>query len=214
MSTPVHELPQPIFNPLNAASASSGEDGTYVGEGSSENDRNHLNLQTHQPAGEYYLSPLSPFRTREQEHRLDDELAVVQAEQIASTVQTSEGRGHVTSSISIHRSRSRRADPVDDFDVATNPIHEKTSGYKSPDHPSTKIAKLFKKIHNSSVLIRYFTYIVPVVTVLLIPLLLGALVFKDANVGGVTLSWFAVWLEIGFLTLFAGRVSPLLFPGQ
>jgi len=209
MSTPVHELPQPIFNPLNEASPSSGDDGTYVAEGSFENDRNHLNLQTHQPTSDYYLSPLSPSRTREQEHRLDDDLAVAQAEQVASTVQNSEGRGHVASSMSIHQSRSRRADPVDDFDVATNPIHEKTSGYKPPDHPSTNFAKFFKKIHNSSVLVRYFTYIVPVVTLLLIPLLLGALVFKDANVGGVTLTWFAVWLEIDFLTLFAGRVSPL-----
>ena len=213
MSTPVHELPQPIFNPLNAASQSSCDDGTYVGEGSGsiENDSKNLNLQTHQPGGEYYLSPLSPSRTREQEHRLDDDLAVAQAEQVASTVQTADGGGYVTSSGSIHRSRSGRNDPVDDFDVATNPIHEKTSGYKPPDHPTTNFAKFFKKIHNSSILVRYFTYIVPVVTLLLVPLLLGALVFKDACVGGVTLTWFAVWLEIDFLTLFAGRVSTPLW---
>lgn len=210
MSTPVHELPQPIFNPLHAASQSSCDDGTYVGEGSSENDRNHLNLQTHQTGGEYYLSPLSPSRTREQEHRLDDELAVAQAEQVASNVQTVEGGGKAKSSMSIHQSRSGRTDPVDDFDVATNPIHEKTSGYKPPEHPSTNFAKFFKRIHNSSILVRYFTYIVPVVTLLLVPLLLGALVFKNANVGGVTLMWFAVWLEICFLALFAGRVRMIL----
>ena len=210
MSTPVHELPQPIFNPLNAASQSSYDDGTYVGEGSFENDSNYLNVQTHQAPGEFYLSPLSPSRTREQEHRLDDDLAVARAEQLASNVQTAAGGDDVTGSGSVHRSRSRRTDPVDEFDVATNPIHEKTSAYRPPDHPSTNFAKVFKKIHNSSILVRYFTYIVPVVTLLLIPLLLGALVFKDANVGGVTLTWFAVWLEIDFLTLFAGRVSSLL----
>jgi hypothetical protein len=66
---PVHELPQPIFNPLNVASPSSGDDGTYVAEGSFENDRNHLNIRLISQQV-ITTSPLSPSRTREQEHRL------------------------------------------------------------------------------------------------------------------------------------------------
>lgn len=65
------------------------------------------------------------------------------------------------------------------------------------------------KVHESSIIIRYFTYIIPLVLILLIPLLLGGLVFKDANVGGVYLMWFMVWLEVVWLSLWAGRVSPL-----
>ncbi len=208
MSTPVNELPQPQFNPDNATSQSSCEDGTYVGEGSVENDFNHLNVQTINDSAEYYQSPISPSQTREQEHRLDDDLTMLQAEQVASSAQHVQSNGNLAHSISVHRSRSRRSDPVDEFDVATNPLHEKTAGYKPPEHPSTNFAKAIKKIHNSSFLIRYFTYIVPVVALLLVPLLLGALVFKNASVGGVTLLWFSVWLELLWLLLWMGRVSP------
>ena len=47
----------------------------------------------------------------------------------------------------------------------------------------------------------------PLVIVLLIPLLVGALAYPNASVGGVRLVWFSVWLEIVWLTLWAGRVS-------
>lgn len=63
------------------------------------------------------------------------------------------------------------------------------------------------KVHESSVIIRYFTYIIPLCLILLVPLLLGALLFKDSSVGDVYLMWFMVWLEIVWLSLWAGRVS-------
>lgn len=49
----------------------------------------------------------------------------------------------------------------------------------------------------------------PVALILLIPLLLGALLFKDATVGGVDLMWFMVWLEVVWLSLWGGRVNKL-----
>ena len=49
----------------------------------------------------------------------------------------------------------------------------------------------------------------PVALILLIPLLLGALLFKDATVGGVDLMWFMVWLEVVWLSLWGGRVKKL-----
>ncbi|KAI9867994.1 MAG: hypothetical protein M1830_005719, partial [Pleopsidium flavum] len=205
MSTPVNEIPQPHFNPNNATAGSSCDDGTYVDEGSVENNPDHLNLQVKTQSAGYYQSPISPSQTREQEHRLDDDLAMLQAEQVASSAQHVQSDGNLSHSISMHRSRSRRSDPVDEFDVATNPLHEKTAGYKPPEHPSTDFAKAIKRIHNSSFLIRYFTYIVPVVALLLIPLLLGALLFKTASVGEVTLLWFSVWLELLWLLLWMGR---------
>lgn len=55
----------------------------------------------------------------------------------------------------------------------------------------------------------YFTYIVPVALILLIPLLLGALKYKNATVGGVKLMWFMIWLEVVWCTLWLGRASQL-----
>lgn len=41
---------------------------------------------------------------------------------------------------------------------------------------------------------------------------MGALVFPNANVGGVSLVWFSIWLEIVWLTLWAGRIVAKCIP--
>ena len=205
MATPLEEIAQPLFSPNNPTLRSS-EDHTHVGDGSVQDEyKQFLNLDTSDDTQEFFQPQSSPSQTREQEHRLEDDLALLQAERVVSDAQRPLN-SRMEHSMSVHRSRSRRSD-VDDFDVNTNPIHEKTAMFRPPEHPTTNIAKAFKRIHNSSFLVRYITYITPVVIILLIPLLLGALVFKKASVGGVSLLWFSVWLEIVWLTLWAGRVS-------
>lgn len=147
----------------------------------------------------------SPSQTREQASRLNDDLTVLQIEQGLSAQDTLERNQSITRSMT--RQRSRREDLVDDFDAATNPLHEQAAKYKPPENPTTSFSKFFKKVHNSSWLVRYFTYITPMVLVILVPLLVGALAFEDANVGGVELVWFSIWLMIVWLTLWLGRVS-------
>ena len=170
---------------------------------------NRLAVQTSYDPSNRDIGRPSPSKTREEAHRFDDDLAVLQAEQVASN----SDQGGLKKSAEMHRSRSR-VEPVDTFDANTNPIHEKTALYRPPERPSTKAAAFFKYIHTSSWLIRYVTYIVPVVLILLIPLLIGALVpkAKEACVGGVQLLWFSVWLEIVWLTLWAGRLVAKLIP--
>ena len=213
MTTPVDELPEPRFDPnYLGTSQSSDEENTFVGDDKAERATNHLVLSTSNDSQQYLYSQPSPSQTRAQESQLDDDLTLLHAERVVSHAR--EGRLGVSldPSASVSRSKSRRSDNVDEFDIATNPVHEKTAVYRPPDRPKTTLAKLFKKIHNSSSLIRYFTYITPVVIVLLVPLLLGALVFKDATVGGVQLLWFSVWLELVWLTLWAGSVIQVSQP--
>lgn len=113
----------------------------------------------------------------------------------------------------MNRSRSRtNAEPIDDFDIGTTPLHEKTKVYQPPENPSTNFAKFFKKIHNSSFLVRWFLYITPPTILLLVPVLLGFLYEKTAKVGGVKLSWFGIWLEVVWLTLWAGRIVAKCIP--
>ncbi|KAL8691524.1 MAG: hypothetical protein Q9218_003267 [Villophora microphyllina] len=199
MSTPIQELPQPQYPAHNVTHMQSDDDeGTLSGEydrlnPSRENSAEEQNFLGGQP---------SHSQTREEENRLTDDLAMLQAERVVSNAQMG---GKLTNSASMRRSRSR-AEPLDQFDINTNPIHEKTATFRPPENPAGRFAKTFKKIHESNFLVRYFSYIVPVVLVLLIPLLLGALVFKDATVGDVRLMWFSVWLEIVWLTLWSGRM--------
>ncbi|EAS36066.3 mechanosensitive ion channel family protein [Coccidioides immitis RS] len=210
MSTPVYEGPEPSYGAdhRRLEHGRSSTDETIVGEKKASGDNGRLgvdpSLNPHDPGLR------SPSQTREEAHRLDDDLAVLQAErQVSRTEGEAERAGRASS---VRRSRSRRTEPVDEFDAATNPLHEQSAVFKPPENPTTSFARFVKKVHNSSFLVRYFTYITPLVLILLIPLLVGALAFPDADVGGVSLMWFAVWLEIFWLTLWAGRIVAKCIP--
>jgi hypothetical protein len=191
-------------------------------------DHSRLRVQTsiHTGFEPSIRSMKSPSQTREEAHRLEDDLRMLQIEQQISAIAEEEGEEEakartsnlerITTHHSVKRERSHRSEGVDEFDIATNPLHETTKLYKPPTHPTTALAKFFKMIHQKSFLVRWFTYIVPVVIILLIPLLVGALLpqAESSNVGGVRLLWFSVWLEIVWLTLWAGRVSSMTLSGR
>jgi hypothetical protein len=224
MTTPVVERPEPTYemdsNRHVPQQRSSDDDGTFVGE---DLDQQHSYTQAHAHPGHgrsrsgthltvdtaYELPTMnsiqSPSQTREQASRLNDDLTVLQIEQGLSAQDALE-RNHSLNR-SITRQRSRREDLVDDFDAATNPLHEQAAKYKPPENPTTSFSKFVKKVHNSSWLVRYFTYITPMVLLILVPILVGALAFPNAHVGGVKLVWFSIWLMIVWLTLWLGRVS-------
>lgn len=216
MTTPIVEKDEPSYNmnhPGNTRQRSS-DDGTVVGD---EPPRVQP-INTGRPRGNSHLtvdmnmdshrSPVSPSRNREEAYRLDDELEMLKVERQISASALSNERDHsLNRSLARTRSRTRREEVIDEFDVSTEPIHAKTAVYRPPENPSTNISKFFKKVHNSSFLVRYVTYISPLVLIILIPLLLGIFVFPNATVGGVELVWFSIWLEVVWLTLWAGRVS-------
>lgn len=215
MSTPVDEISAPRFyaedkqkkdDKRNGGVDPNSDEDTYVH--SPDGNGNHLKVDT-SPDIAADAPPPSPSAMREQRMRLEDDLALLEAERVASR-STHEEHEEGDKRSSMSRSRSRKSKDVDDFDEATNPLHEKAAVYNPPDNPNTRIAKFVKKLHNSSFVVRYLTYILPLVILLLIPLLLGALRFKDTSVGGVELLWFSVWLEIVWLTLWAGRVRAAL----
>lgn len=182
------------------------DDGTCVTEPIDRDERlGGLRVDTSHAPDDDEQPPRTPSARREQATRLEDDLMCLQAERMTTRSTHEPEDEHDRNSI--NRARSRRSEQVDEFDEATNPLHEKAAIYKPPEKPNTQIAVFVKKLHQSSWLVRYVTYISPVVILLLIPLLIGALEFPNASVGGVQLMWFSIWLEIVWLTLWAGRVS-------
>jgi len=97
----------------------------------------------------------SASQIREASSRVDDELAVEKAEKVVSAQINAEDE------VNLHLSRSRKPEPVDDFDAATNPIHERTQGYKPPENPENSFAKFFIYVHSSWWVVRYIVYIIP-----------------------------------------------------
>lgn len=218
MSSPVDEKPAIPF-PTISHDRSSDEEGTVVDDDplrhnfsqrQPANNTSNLTVQTGELRGlDPVMSPQSPSQAREFVYRLEDDLAMLQVErQVSQSVE----QGTEKESRSLNRSRSRHHEPVDEFEAATNPLHEKAAIYKPPEHPTTNFSKMFKKVHNSSWVVRYAIYIAPLVLIILLPLLLGALLFKSATVGGVKLVWFCIWLEIVWLTLWAGRILAKCLP--
>ena len=199
MVTPTHEIPEPVLPPIPRTSNISDDEGTL----SNEFDRPDEKQQ-------FLGGNTDQKQSREEEHRLNDDLAMLQAEQVVSNSHSNDPN-NLSISLTMGRTRSR-PEPIDQFDVNTNPIHEKAANFTPPEHPSTHAAQIFKRIHESSFLIRYFFYIVPLVLIILIPLMLGALVFRNASVGGVRMMWFCVWLEVVWLTLWGGRIVARLLP--
>lgn len=231
----------PSYNVNNAAHrggrANSSDDGTMIGDHEANGNQyqnekesldrsnehlgahtrqrsgSHLTLDTQYEPGDPLRNIASPSQAREQTTRLDDDLTLLKIERQISrqeedALSRSKSHGGDT-----YRSKSRtRVEHVDEFDEATNPVHEKTQVYKPVEHPTTNVGKFLKKVHQSNFLIRWFTYMLPITLILLIPLLLGALVFKEATVGGVYLMWFMIWLEIVWLTLWAGRMLAKCLP--
>ncbi len=142
--------------------------------------------------------PPSPTsRAREAANRLGDHLAVLQAERKVSSTVSDRRSEHL---------RRRSRDP-DDFglDAASSSGGGESRAY--PGQADTGCGRAFKRIRDSAWLVRYFMYIMPVFLLLLVPVLLGLLVFEEATVGDVRLLWFAIWLEIVWLSLWAARVS-------
>jgi hypothetical protein len=221
MATPIEELPELDAHrttgdrpgsPTKLPGAKE-EEQTALGGKEGQTTRNdstrqpkkteHLAIQTEGAIADETLQ--SPSRAREEASRLGDDLAMLQVER---QVTASEG----TRKSDVSRSRSqfhRRSREADDLELETSPSREKASIYRPPDEPNTGVARAFKKIRDSFWLVRYFLYITPITLLLLIPLLLGIFLFKDATVGGVQLLWFSIWLEIVWLSLWAGRVGSL-----
>lgn len=215
MSSPVDEKTEKrtfhVQNSQGVENSLSSDDGTFVHEGSSDSANNKLKVDTacrDMDADRESTIP-TPSARREQATRLEDDLFLLQAERVVSRSTQGPEDGDNNS---MSRTRSRRTDRVDEFDEATNPLHERAAAYTPPEKPNTKLAVFVKRIHQSSFIVRYFTYIAPLVVLLLVPLLVGALAFPNTSVGGVELMWFSIWLEIVWLTLWAGRLVSKLIP--
>ncbi|KFZ04307.1 hypothetical protein V502_10247, partial [Pseudogymnoascus sp. VKM F-4520 (FW-2644)] len=184
-------------------------------------DKNKLHVHTSYDKGPERLntgdySPMSPYEQK-QTQQLDDELEMLKAESTVNQANEDRERERHSETLSrtrsLARTRSRvNTEPADDFDIGTTPVYEQTKVYQPPAKPATKLAKMFIKVHQSSFIVRYLCYITPIALILLIPLLLGAILFKDATVGDVKLMWFCIWLEIFWLTLWLGRIIAKCIP--
>ena len=100
-----------------------------------------------------------------------------------------------------------------------------TSSLGQPEQPNsysdtsddtlTQIGNLIKKVHGFSIITRYALYVLPVATLLVIPLAFFDTVYKDARAGNIRLLGLFIWLEIVWVGLWIckllAKALPLVF---
>lgn len=93
---------------------------------------------------------------------------------------------------------------------------ERPNSYSdTSDDTLTQIGNLIKKVHGFSIITRYALYVLPVATLLVIPLAFFDTVYKDARAGNIRLLGLFIWLEIVWVGLWIckllAKALPLVF---
>ncbi|KAI4717755.1 hypothetical protein E4T48_06040 [Aureobasidium sp. EXF-10727] len=89
---------------------------------------------------------------------------------------------------------------------------EQTLPQQTTDDTLTQIGNLFKKIHGFSIITRYALYVLPVATLLVIPLALFDTVYKDKRAGHIRLLGLFIWLEVVWLGLWVCKLLAKAMP--
>lgn len=79
--------------------------------------------------------------------------------------------------------------------------HDHHRGYDGEKDVITKMGIFYNKVLGFSTITRYLVYVLPLGLVFVIPIALGATVAKDADIGGVSMLWFFVWIECSWVGL-------------
>lgn len=75
------------------------------------------------------------------------------------------------------------------------PLHKRGDTHQNDG--LTVMGRFYDKVLNFSLVTKYFIFVLPLAIPLAVVIVLGALVFKNATIGGVRILWFFTWLEIG-----------------
>ncbi|KAI5296455.1 hypothetical protein KEM52_002250 [Ascosphaera acerosa] len=189
-----------------------GDQGHFSGDTQVEGDARHSPTvkDSALDLGNENIDPIvTKSQQREHGDKLDDELAVLEMERKVSQQDEADDDG------SHHEGgrTTRPGEPVDEFEEATNPLHEQQAAkLRVLETPTTRLAKFVRKVHASNWLVRYFVYITPVVVILVIPLAIILAVAPDAVIGRARLDWFFIWLIIIWLTLWLARIMTKALP--
>ena len=99
--------------------------------------------------------------------------------------------------------------------VAGRRRKEKKNGEKSGEADEeiiTQMGMLYNKILNFSVVTRYFLYVLPLATIIAIPIIIGATAAPHATLGGVRIVWIFSWLECIWLSLWVSKLAAKTLP--
>lgn len=87
-----------------------------------------------------------------------------------------------------------------------------TGGYDGEEDGINKMGILYNKVLNSSLIVRYFVYVIPLGIILAIPMVIGATVGSAATLGDVRIVWLFMWLLVSWVGLWVSKLIAHYLP--
>lgn len=85
-------------------------------------------------------------------------------------------------------------------------------GNEGEEEIVTQMGIIYNKILNFSIVTRYFLYVLPLATIIAIPIIIGATAAQNATLGGVRIVWIFSWLECVWLSLWVSKLAAKTLP--
>ncbi|TKA23332.1 hypothetical protein B0A50_07540 [Salinomyces thailandicus] len=85
-------------------------------------------------------------------------------------------------------------------------------GYDGEEESVNAVGKFYKKVLDSSVIMRYLLYVLPLAILIAIPIIIGATAAQGAKIGGVRIVWFFSWVEIVWASLWGSKLVAHFLP--
>jgi hypothetical protein len=76
----------------------------------------------------------------------------------------------------------------------------------------TQMGVIYNKILNFSVVTRYFLFVLPLATLIAVPIIIGATAAQNAAMGGVRIVWIFSWVECVWLSLWVSKLAAKSLP--
>jgi len=76
----------------------------------------------------------------------------------------------------------------------------------------THMGIIYNKILNFSIITRYFLYVLPLAILIAMPIVIGATVAQNAQMGGVRIVWIFAWVECVWLSLWVSKLAAKSLP--
>lgn len=76
----------------------------------------------------------------------------------------------------------------------------------------THMGKVYHKILSFSIVTRYFLYVLPIASIIAVPIVIGATAAQNAKLGGVRIVWIFTWIEIVWLSLWVSKLAAISLP--
>lgn len=90
-----------------------------------------------------------------------------------------------------------------------------SAGNKSDDEEEgtlTHMGKVYHKILSFSIVTRYLLYVLPIASIIAVPIIIGATAAQNAKLGGVRIVWLFTWIEIVWLSLWVSKLAAISLP--